>query len=70
MSKLNQTLPPIELASKRASIVPVLPALRMAVRQGFDPYNNYAQVASKWQRYARMCGAVPTVSAFLARQAD
>jgi hypothetical protein len=49
--------------SKANAIVSVAPAMRMATRAGFDPYDNHAEVAHAYGRYAAMCGAVPLTDA-------
>lgn len=56
--------------TKRNAIVPVRPAMRAAVRAGFDPYNSQPTVASHYERYARMCGARLAVPAILKAQAE
>jgi hypothetical protein len=50
-------MPKINLL-KRAPIVPVRPAMRTAQRFGVNPYDNHGAVMSRWEAYARMCGAV------------
>jgi hypothetical protein len=55
--------------SQKHALVPVRIAMKIAAREGVNPLDNHAAVMAAWIRYAKMCGAVPSVPALLQRQA-